>query len=1222
MQNILDRTEESLAEAFAYLATHARRQQRLYFATIAVLMTIVAFSTVLLVLFAIDRQLDLQRTVSTQNASQISLLAHRDLSLLIRTELTVQFYQRTADVHRAPDDMTERVRSTGVAVGRASLPDTRFDLLVAPATSAAWGDELAAKLWRLAEAADATLATRYAFELPYRVLLLGLDADYAAILPALDAAREPHAPPVTPPLAAVLRNTIVDALAAQTGKRTLANGERVLVGPYRDPLLGTPAMAALSVYNSGGKPSILIVLTIPGDTLLAHLREPSNSVTLLLASAQQVPLVSTPRPEPATVQMLRDASAQMPDDSVRYTRDGAIFVDALRPGDSRLVSYITWGALIAALAWQLAAVIGLGLLLLAAVALTAKFWGMRLLRDWHDEATRALQNETINHIVVRATPIGLCIVRQRDFSIVTSNRRARALLHLDDATSLPPHVATQMARSMRARAEARRSMRDVAEFLVPAVPDSLPDRGADQGVDQAAGQAANHRTIQRTNHRDASHAPMLQINYAEASHLNEQVLICAILDVTARYALSRQLRAATRETEAIMRAQSSFFAAMSHEIRTPMNALLGNLELLSQSPGLEPHQQRLRALAMAADGLRRIVSDILDLSKIDAGKMQLVSEPFVPLDDLEQLALSYAPLVGERPLRFHAYLSPTLDTALLGDRTRVVQIVNNLLSNAFKFTSSGKITLHARVEIDAQRHGVLQCRVSDSGIGIGAAQLATLFEPFMQAQPQTSQRFGGTGLGLSICARLAELMGGKVVGESVVGVGSAFTVTLPLDAAPAEAGGGAAEADHGAPSEAAAPARGNLFVLCEESAFADWLDEVFTSRGWLVTCAASLDAAQAWLRINRPEAMVVGEEQGSEALATLRAMRPVKVVRAMRMGPHQPALHRDGVIEVTEFSQGALALAIELAVSDAASCEASKQASREPPRHPMPRAVPPPAAGPAPALAPVDASHGALNGLRVLVAEDNPLNQALITEQLTALGCAPIVIGDGKQALAVLAQSAVDLLMTDIHMPVMDGCALLTAVRAAGLTLPVVAFTAVTGAADAGEWRQRGFAGCIAKPASLAQLDAGLREARAQIPATPAATERTTRDDTATTAQTAADAEPGRKPEPEPEAGPNDPFSTLDHARYMAMLKEHLRSDLPRLAALVCARDRDGLRDWAHSAGGAFLIVREPRFAAQCRELQRLCDASGTWSAALAQRAQALHDALRSRFGLDESTLH
>jgi two-component system capsular synthesis sensor histidine kinase RcsC len=90
----------------------------------------------------------------------------------------------------------------------------------------------------------------------------------------------------------------------------------------------------------------------------------------------------------------------------------------------------------------------------------------------------------------------------------------------------------------------------------------------------------------------------------------------------------------------------------------------------------------------------------------------------------------------------------------------------------------------------------------------------------------------------------------------------------------------------------------------------------------------------------------------------------------------------------------------------------------------------------------------------------------------------------------------------------------------------------------------------------------------------------------------------------------------------MAMLKEHLRSDLPRLAALVCACDRDGLRDWAHSAGGAFLIVREPRFAAQCRELQRLCDASGAWSATLAHRAQALHDALRSRFGLDESTLH
>ncbi|GAB2873897.1 hypothetical protein GCM10027093_06760 [Paraburkholderia jirisanensis] len=1185
MQNILDRTEESLAEAFASLARNARRQQRLYFATIAVLMSIVAFSALLLALFAINKQLDLQRTVSTQNASDISLFLHRGMSFLIRTELTVQFYLQTEDTHLATDDVVDAVRRTGMSVSRSAMLDTRFDLLVPHATSAAWNVDLPTRLWRLREAADATLATRHSFELPYRALLLGLDADYAAILPAIDPASDPKAPPVTPQLAASLRATILDALAAQTGKRTLGSGERLLIGPYRDPLLGAPVVTALTVFSPGGTPTMLIALTIPADTFLAHLHEPPNSATLLLVSAQHMPVVSVPPPAPATLRMLRDAAAQMPDNSIRYTPGGALFVDPLRPGHSRLVSYVTWGAVIEAMAWQVAALVGLGLLLVVAIALTAKFWGMRLLRDWHDEAARALENETINHIVVSATPIGLCIVRQRDFSIVTSNRRARALLHLGDAASLPPHIATQMSRSMRARADAQRTAREMAEFLVPA----LPGPG------------------------DAPDASMLQINYAGASHLDEQVFICAILDVTARYALGRQLRAAKRETESIMRAQSSFFAAMSHEIRTPMNALLGNLELLSRSPGLEPHRQRLRALAMAADGLRRIVSDILDLSKMDAGKMQLVSEPFVPLDDLEQLALSYAPLVGERALRFHAYLSPTLGTTLLGDRTRVVQIVNNLLSNAFKFTSSGKITLQARVVADAQRRGVLQCRVSDSGIGISEAQLAQIFKPFMQAQPQTSKRFGGTGLGLSICARLAELMNGKVTGESVPGVGSAFTVTLPLDVPPGEAGG---LLEPGAPP--AAPVRGNVLVLCQESAFADWLDEVLTSRGWLATCAVSLDAAQAWLRINRPAAMIVTEEHGSEALAVLRAARAAKVLHIMRAGPHQPALRGDGVIEVTEFSQSALAAALELAVSGTAPPEVqsgARHGDASPSAEPMHAASASEAAGITGTAGSAGSGSGSgsgLSALRVLVAEDNPLNQALIAEQLTTLGCEPIVVGNGKQALAVLAQSEVDLLMTDIHMPVMDGYALLAALRAAYPALPVLAFTAVTGAGQAGEWRQRGFAGCIAKPASLAQLAAGLREAGAQASAAATAAIEQPAQQAAEqgAGQTAASVPPAA-------ASADDTLDALDQARYMAMLKDHLRTDLPRLAALLGERDHGGLRDWAHSAGGAFLIVREPRFAEQCRELQRLCDVSGQWTAELAQRALALHDELRNRFGVD-----
>jgi two-component system capsular synthesis sensor histidine kinase RcsC len=716
---------------------------------------------------------------------------------------------------------------------------------------------------------------------------------------------------------------------------------------------------------------------------------------------------------------------------------------------------------------------------------------------------------------------------------------------------------------------------------------------------------------------------MLQITYESARHDNEDVLFCAILDISTRYALDQQLRAAQRETQALMRAQSNFFAAMSHEIRTPMNALLGNLELLSTHPGLEQHEPRVRAVGMAADGLRRIVNDILDFSKIDAGMMQLVSEPFNPLDDLENLALSYAPLAGKRLLNFHAYLSPALNRMRQGDSARVVQIVNNLLSNAFKFTSSGKVTLSAQMQDDDAGRDMFVCRVSDSGIGMDAQQLARVFKPFVQAEPGTASRFGGTGLGLSICMRLCELMGGTIAVESVQGVGSAFTVRLPLAAS---AGVAESVAQAAAPSSPApAPAvRGSAFVLCREHASAQWFDEVLALQGWQATCMTSLEAARNWLRVNRPLFMLVTGEYDEDAIAQLRACRSVNAVWMTLAGPLSAAARGDGVWEVTAFSQRALNAAIERALNDEqhdevldddAYADAQGDAS---PRERGSFA----AAG----EAQISASHAsgglrepgasatasvarvlepsALTGLRVLVAEDNPLNQALVIDQLATLRCEPIVVGDGKQALAVLSQTEVDLVLTDIHMPEMDGYALMAALRGAYPELPVIAFSAVTGAEQAQEWRQRGFAGYIPKPASLQQLRAGLLALREG-----ASRSRPLRD--------AAD-------EPHPPAASEEQHAldTVDKSRYLTMLKDHLSTDLPRLASIIDACDCPALRDWAHSAGGAFLIVREPQFADRCRELQRMCDAARTWTPPIAQYALSLHDTLRSHFGLDEPSLH
>jgi two-component system capsular synthesis sensor histidine kinase RcsC len=316
----------------------------------------------------------------------------------------------------------------------------------------------------------------------------------------------------------------------------------------------------------------------------------------------------------------------------------------------------------------------------------------------------------------------------------------------------------------------------------------------------------------------------------------------------------------------------------------------------------------------------------------------------------------------------------------------------------------------------------------------------------------------------------------------------------------------------------------------------------------------------------------------------LRALRLVTVVWITRTGPHRPAARGDGVLEVSEFSHAALAAGIELAVSgDAPEVEAPLDEAAEAAAHAS-----------APAFDP------ALRGLRVLVAEDNPLNQTLITEQLTTLGCMPVIVGDGRQALAVLSQTDVDLVLTDIHMPVMDGYALIAALRETHPALPVLAFSAVTGVEQAEEWRRRGFANYILKPASLRQLETGLMALGLRGPAP---------EEAATGPAPAASL-------------PGGTLDSADKARYMAMLKDHLSTDLPKLAGIVETRDWSALRDWAHSAAGAFLIVHEPEFAAQCRVLQRMCDVAGGWTPDIAAHALALHDGLRSRFGLDEPFLH
>jgi signal transduction histidine kinase len=240
------------------------------------------------------------------------------------------------------------------------------------------------------------------------------------------------------------------------------------------------------------------------------------------------------------------------------------------------------------------------------------------------------------------------------------------------------------------------------------------------------------------------------------------------------------------EAEAANEAKSTFLATMSHEIRTPMNGVLGMLEVMEQQGLIDNQRPLVATMRDSAQALLRIIDDILDFSKIEAGRLELEKTAFSLSGLVSGAVETFRPHAIAKGLTVEAEIDPGSDDALIGDPTRIRQILFNLLNNAVKFTVRGKIRVRARTAPLGGGETQVILAVEDTGIGLDDAQRARLFQPFSQADSSTTRRYGGTGLGLSIVQRLAQLMGGDVALETTPGVGSTFTVTLAIFAAPAE----------------------------------------------------------------------------------------------------------------------------------------------------------------------------------------------------------------------------------------------------------------------------------------------------------------------------------------------------------------------------------------------------------------------------------------------------
>lgn len=504
----------------------------------------------------------------------------------------------------------------------------------------------------------------------------------------------------------------------------------------------------------------------------------------------------------------------------------------------------------------------------------------------------------------------------------------------------------------------------------------------------------------------------------------------------------RDVRAALDQARRSDQAKSAFLATMSHEVRTPMNAIQGMTGLLLETSLTPAQRDQAQIVRRASEGLLNMLNDVLDLSKMEAGKLKIVEAPFNLGTLLEDAADLFAGSATEKGLQFFYDCPPRQPLGVHGDASRLRQVVHNLLSNAIKFTDSGFVAIRCRTERDGDRVRVT-VDVSDSGIGIPESRISDLFKDFSQVDSSHSRRHAGTGLGLSISKRLMEAMGGRISLNSDPGRGSEFAVSLTLpwsEAAeipvPAIALGGRVLLAMRSDRESAIAAGELALQQARVTRVTNWA-ELDTLPG---TCTAALVEMGFWPSSNAGELLAATGRIGAAPARTILIGDCTLALRE--------ELESRGVRHF---------LARPLRARAIAQCLA-----------PVP--LPEPVARPAIAAGP--------STLRVLLVEDNAINQRLATILLQRMGCQVDVAVNGIEALKKTAVSQYELILMDVQMPEMDGFAATRAIRAAERErrTPIVAMTANVFDQDRDACAEAGMDGFLAKPIDFAQLRQTVQE--------------------------------------------------------------------------------------------------------------------------------------------------
>lgn len=806
-----------------------------------------------------------------------------------------------------------------------------------------------------------------------------------------------------------------------------------------------------------------------------------------------------------------------------FYKDGHfIIVDPLTDNGLILVYQYSWHNIWHALWLPITLFITAALFGLGALWVLLTFYFLHIVKPFFGNSQRIFDSEKLNRTIIETTPIGLALL-----SIATN----QAILKNDTLLGYESSLSTD-EKSLCDQVLNHYSHLNRSDLLL----------GNKQCYEYELFSTRLDKTCLDF------HVGIVRSRYA-----GEDVLLCSFVNITALKEIERQARKAQRAAQIADQAKSVFVTTISHEIRTPLNAILGNLELLARELNTVQHADRIASISVASESLVAMIDQLLDFSKIESGQMEINLAPLDLIEIVEQAIVLYVPLCAAKNIFLYYKIDINLKPSLIGDAFRIRQIFVNLLSNAVKFTKTGKISICVVAsqvqEKDSHTIQNIKFIIQDSGIGIASSKLEAVFQSFVQADASTTKHYGGSGIGLALCQQLCELMNGSINLQSTLGKGSRFTVNLPLLVNQHLSLKSEQNENNlsGKINQKRAFATITLTLLSNDS---EWLNAIEPQlHHW----------GLAFHKIEHPKEIVLKNgillifEQNkrwheSDEISLVEQTN--YVIYVVANGPRLP-LQKDKYFTISCYSLAGIRDAIRQAgILNGASL--AKQIL--------------PAMEQLGSILQLPSIPSRVNSIdkskiKILVAEDDPVNRTLLADQLNVLGYNCDLAADGVEAVKLAINYSYSAIFTDLNMREMDGLALALCLRDQKINIPIVALTADVTIDMQNRCQAAGINKIVVKPISLATLQTIIHQTLSISP------------------------QPFQQNNIEAN---NENFSITEDVRnaLLASSREH------RDALFEAIKNKNKLitLTYLHTMKGAFAAVRIQEMVQLCRNLEALCE--------------------------------